>query len=263
MFAKLFSRITESSLMEEPLEVRYVFVMLLAICDSTGHVIGTDVAIARRMNVSPESFRKCAEALMQPDSDSNSKVEEGRRIVASQGERGYHVVNYLTYREMKTTEQRREYMKAYMKQRRETQRVKQGVNKRKQKVAVLGHAEEEAEEEKKPPISSECSEVGKQFSDWFRKLLPDTANLVPTYRAQWAKCYDDMIRLDGRDKDSIKSVCEWAKADNFWGKNFQSPLKLRARNEQGAQYFDVFSAAMTAPKKPEPAKEAASYKMVA
>lgn len=119
MYAKLFSRITESSLMEEPIDVRYTFTFMLAICDPTGHVIGTDVAIARRLNMALQDFQRCVAILMSPDSDSNSKEEEGRRIIQSDGERGYKLVNYLAYREMKDEDNRRVYMRDYMKKYRE------------------------------------------------------------------------------------------------------------------------------------------------
>ena len=100
--------------MEEPIPSRYAFMMLLAISDPTGHVIGTDVAIARRINMPPEDFHTAIEILKQPDPDSNSKEEEGRRIVMGDGERGYRIVNYVTYRELKDEVHRREYMREYM-----------------------------------------------------------------------------------------------------------------------------------------------------
>jgi hypothetical protein len=118
MYAKLFSRIAQSSLMEQNVETRYVFMMLLAIADNTGDVIGTDVAIARTLNIPKESFDKAIAALMSPDPDSNSEEEEGRRVVASDAGRGYRIVNYVKYREIKTTEEKREYMREYMRKRR-------------------------------------------------------------------------------------------------------------------------------------------------
>lgn len=148
MYAKLFSRITESSLMEEPMNVRYTFVLMLAICDCTGHVIGTDVAIARRLNMPLVEFTACISELMKPDPHSNSKEEDGRRVVQSEGERGYKLVNYLTYRDMKTEETRREYMRSYMQKYRGS---KLSVNKRKQPLASVRHAEAEAETEEKAP----------------------------------------------------------------------------------------------------------------
>jgi hypothetical protein len=59
MYAKLMSRITESSLMEEGIPVRYTFMMLLAIADPKGYVVGTDVAIARRLNMGAKEFKEC------------------------------------------------------------------------------------------------------------------------------------------------------------------------------------------------------------
>ena len=114
MYAKLFSRITESSLMEETIEARYVFVMFLAIADPRGEVIGTDVALARRLNMSLDQLKLALAPLMEPDPDSNSRECEGRRIVRSNGERGYHIVNYLTYRNHRDEAQRREYMANYI-----------------------------------------------------------------------------------------------------------------------------------------------------
>lgn len=104
--------------MEEPMNVRYTFMLLLAICDPTGHIIGTDVAIARRLNMPVPEFKACIAELMKPDPHSNSKEKSGRRVIRSQGERGYQVVNYLTYRDMKTPEQRRDYMRNYMREKR-------------------------------------------------------------------------------------------------------------------------------------------------
>lgn len=141
MYAKLFSRITESSLMEEPINVRYTFVLLLAIADPEGCVVGTDVAIARRLNMNLDEFRGCIEVLRQPDPDSNSKSHDGRRVIESDGERGYQLVNYTTYRDMKDEEDRRTYMREYMRKYREG---KQSVNGGKQKLAQLGQEDSSA-----------------------------------------------------------------------------------------------------------------------
>ena len=67
MYAKLFSRIAQSSLMEEKVTTRYVFMMMLAISDRHGDVIGTDVAIARTMNVTLLEFVNSVKPLLAPD----------------------------------------------------------------------------------------------------------------------------------------------------------------------------------------------------
>lgn len=156
MYAKLFSRITESSLMEERINVRYTFVMMLAIADPEGYVIGTDVAIARRLNMPLGEFKECLSVLMSPDPDSNSQEEDGRRITVSTSERGYHVVNFVTYRELKDPQGRREYMREYMKKYRQrnsetidVEELTSDVNSRKLKLTELTQAEAEAEAEDK------------------------------------------------------------------------------------------------------------------
>lgn len=148
MFAKLFSRITESSLMSEDIPVRYCFVMLLAIADPQGYVVGTDVAISRRLNMDLDEFRRCIEKLMSPDPDSNSMEEEGRRVIVSDCERGYFLVNYRKYRDTRDEEHRREYMRAYMRKYRGGNDVTP-VNNGKQRKPALAQAEVESEEEKK------------------------------------------------------------------------------------------------------------------
>ena len=146
MYAKLFGRIAQSSLMEEDVEVRYCFMMLLAIADSTGDVIGTDIALARTVNLPLATFRSCVAELMEPDKDSNSQVFEGRRIVLSENGRGYHVVNYVTYRQIKTNDEKRAYMREYMQRRRKVLKTND-VTPCKVLLSDVTHAEAEAEAE--------------------------------------------------------------------------------------------------------------------
>jgi hypothetical protein len=136
--------------MEEPIVVRYVFMALIAISDVSGLVVGTDIAIARRLHIPVNMFTKCLQALMSPDPDSNSKEQEGRRVVPSDGERGYQLVNYVKYRELKTTGGRRLYMRKYMQKRRNREVVNSvnSVNKSvNTKLANVNHTEAEAEAE--------------------------------------------------------------------------------------------------------------------
>lgn len=151
MYAKLMARITESSLMEEDILVRYTFIMLLAIADPQGYVIGTDVAIARRLNLPISELKAAIMELGKPDPDSNSQEMEGRRVIESDCERGYFIVNYRKYRETRDEEQRREYMRDYMRKRRGNNDVA-AVNIGKQCKLQLANGEGEAEgESPKPP----------------------------------------------------------------------------------------------------------------
>jgi hypothetical protein len=139
MYAKLFSRITESSLMEESLPTRCVFLLMLAIADPHGYVIGTDVAIARRLNVPVGEFALALNRLMSTDADSNSREQEGRRIVRSDCERGYHIVNYVAYGKIRDEDHRRSYMRELMAAKREKERLLAAVSTPLAALAALAH----------------------------------------------------------------------------------------------------------------------------
>ena len=161
MYAKLFSRIAQSSLMEEPIETRYTFMMLLAIADQSGDVIGTDVALARTINLPLTTFTEAVKALMEPDPHSNSQDQEGRRLVPSENGRGYRIVNYTAYRAIKTAEEKKTYMREYMRARRESLKTKDvtDVNICKSALSDVTHTEAEAEAEF--PLTPQGGNVGK------------------------------------------------------------------------------------------------------
>lgn len=181
MYAKLFSRIAQSSLMEQDVETRYCFMMLLAIADMAGDVIGTDVAIARTVNLPVVTFKRCIEVLMSPDPDSNSQAYEGRRVIPSENGRGYNLVNYTTYRAIKTAEEKRAYMREYMQKRRNSERSVKRVNHCKDQLGDVTHADAEGETEvEETPAAGVVPEKVKQTSGAGSPAFPD--DLPEDYR---------------------------------------------------------------------------------
>ena len=90
------------------------------------------------------------------------------------------------------------------------------------------------------PKKESVSPEGTTFAHWFRDTLPEKTNMPDRWEKSFAQTYDDLVRLDGRDGAEIRRVCQWARNDSFWSSNFQSPAKLRKRNKDGIQYYDVF-----------------------
>ena len=100
------------------------------------------------------------------------------------------------------------------------------------------------------------SAQGMTFAAWFRTLLPSGMRLTATWQTEWARCFDAMKRLDGREDAEIKMVCLWGRGEPaargatvsqvslFWRKNFRTPLKLRHRNGERVMYYDVFAEIM-------------------
>jgi len=166
--------------MEQPIEVRYTFIMLLAIADPTGRVVGTDVAIARRLNMPLDSFVNSVKQLGEPDPDSNSKEEEGRRVIPSDSERGYQLVNYIKYRNLKDEEEKREYMREYMRKRREDEALRKTCKTvlNDVKNVTQAEAEADAEEDKNtstpqtPPAKPQKAQVETAEFDEFWKAYP-------------------------------------------------------------------------------------------
>lgn len=205
--------------MEEPINVRYTFMMMLAISDPKGYVVGTDIAIARRLNIKLSELQECLAVLLAPDPNSNSQESEGRRLIVSDTDRGYKLVNYLTYREMTSTENRRVYMREYMRAKRQSEKSSDGggVNENANNVkdvALLRQEEAEANTEadpfaEPPPSAPTMEENFKVFFDLYprKEGKPDAKRAyakacketTPEYLlealARWKRC--DQWTKDG------------------------------------------------------------------
>lgn len=122
-FAKLDQGITKSSVWNEKYHVRIVWVAFLAEKDETGFVSGSRTGMARVSNVTQEEFDEAEKVLSSPDPDSRTLEFEGRRIEKIEG--GWIVLNHEKYRlpEQEKAENRREYMKEYMRNKRSVNSV--------------------------------------------------------------------------------------------------------------------------------------------
>lgn len=224
--------------MEEPIAVRYTFVMLLAIADPEGYVIGTDVAIARRLNMKLTEFTSCLHALMKPDPFSNSKVLDGRRIVKSDADRGYLIVNYASYRDLKDPKSRRDYMREYMRSYRETEtepvdtkdvtnRVNNPVNtvnNGKPQLAQLGHVD----------VDVDVDANGEAEEQNARAFFPEA----------FAKFWQTYPRKIGKRvaftswKRAKKAVCdETGKSDDEAERHIQAAAEAFAASDKGRGEF--------------------------
>lgn len=269
MYAKLFSRIAQSSLMEEDVEVRYCFMMMLAIADSGGDVIGTDVAIARTINLPLDTFRRCADALSQPDPDSNSQAHDGRRLIPSDAGRGYLIVNYTTYRAIKTADEKKAYMREYMKRYRKSKNDNDvtHVKQCKDSLTLLGHAEGEGEAEEEPPKAPTAGKPPEGEKKPKTGRIPTTPHALriaalfhrrPT--TPWSEkeytAFRRIAAISDEDMDAIERyyAAERAKGDD--GRH-RRDLKTFLNNFNGE--LDRARMPDAAPRKPDPLS---GYRMV-
>lgn len=175
-FSKLDSGITKSSLWSEPLHVRVVFVSFLAEKDENGFVSAAYSSMQRICNVTKEQFDEAIRILESPDPESRTADFEGRRLQKIEG--GWIVLNHEKYRlpEQIKNEQRKEYMKNYMRERRKCEGVNinkklTGVNSGLTSVSVSV-----SESEKK---KEDCK--GKEKDKPQRNIIPPRIEWVTEY----------------------------------------------------------------------------------
>jgi len=103
-----------------PWEALVTFQQMLILCDHHGIVDIHPEVISRRTLIPLEIIEKGIEELSKPDPESRRSDEDGRRIVKIDDNRswGWKIVNYSHYRQIRDTDERREYQRNYMRQKR-------------------------------------------------------------------------------------------------------------------------------------------------
>ncbi len=119
-FALLFQSIVRSSLwIKGTKEMRILFITLLALKDTDGRVRSSFVGLADMAKLEEGECRKALQALMSPDPDDTSKVDDGRRVREIPG--GWEVVNHDMYRF--STEAKREFWRQQKQEQREREEL--------------------------------------------------------------------------------------------------------------------------------------------
>ena len=105
---------------EGPWEALVTFQQLLVLADRFGMVDMTPEAISRITTVPLEIITKGIVALERPDPKSRTPDMEGRRIIRLREDRdwGWSIVNHSHYRSLRSAEERRDYMRRYMREKR-------------------------------------------------------------------------------------------------------------------------------------------------
>lgn len=116
MYAKVFGQIYDGTLCTRgPWQALVTFQQLLVLADVEGNVDMTPGAISRRTTIPLDIIEMGLATLIQPDPESRTPTEEGRRIMPLAEGRtwGWRIVNYKHYRDMKREEDRRQYHREY------------------------------------------------------------------------------------------------------------------------------------------------------
>ena len=115
-YTKLFGSITASTIWQEPAPTRLVWITMLAMSDKSGCVYASVPGLAHIANVSLPDTETALTTLLSPDKYSRTPSHEGRRIEPIDG--GWRLLNHAKFRAVRSAEERREYMRDYMRDKR-------------------------------------------------------------------------------------------------------------------------------------------------
>jgi len=191
-FTKLVPEIIQSSIWNEPSDIRIVWITMLAIKDADGFVRGDSQTLARMANVPHEAVIQALERFQSPDPGSGTPDNEGRRIAPAAG--GWVVLNHELYRIRDHQAEHTEYMRQWRERRANAGAVK------KRDSQVKGHSasasisdvssEGDCKGAKKPdapPLPFPSPEFASAWADWQQHRKEIKKPLKPTMiRAQLA-----------------------------------------------------------------------------
>jgi len=201
---------------------------LIVLADADGVIDMTQPAIAGRTSIPLEILEKGLKILAEPDPYSRSPGSDGVRIQLLDEQRpwGWFLVNHQKYKDLRTAEDRRKYMKKYMRDRRKGESVNNSVNSCKQSLAQLANKDvyvyEDEDESttaptapKEPPEFAEFKEAYPLRSGaqpWTKALRTIRARLKEG--AQWSDFLEGVHRYaaycDATDRIGTEYVLQAA-----------------------------------------------------
>lgn len=232
MYGKLFESIYQGTLRGDSNGL-LVFTNLIAHSDKEGHVDVHPRAIADEIGIPIEAVRETLLRLEEPDPESRSPEEEGRRIVRLDVHRawGWRIVNYGKYRAIRNEEDRREQNRnsqaAYRNRNKPpSAENKQASAKRQRASAVSAHtdtdteADTEAKKEKGTPVVvlsvESLVDLGverEHAAAWFK-----VRGKVPLTETAWKAVLREAAKADMTPAEAVQKSAEkgWRGFEAKW-----------------------------------------------
>ena len=105
-YAKLWSSILVSTVWQEPLHVKVVWITMLALADVRGYVGASVPGLASTAGVTVEQCEDALKRFHEPDTYSRTQTFEGRRIVDADG--GWMILSWEKHQHGREVEERRQ-----------------------------------------------------------------------------------------------------------------------------------------------------------
>ena len=234
MYAKLFSSITNSTIWRADDHVRLVWITMLAMADKFGNVQAAIPGLADQARVSVDQTVLALKILSAPDRWSRSQEHEGRRIAEIGG--GWVLLNYTKYSKIRDEDERREYMRNYMRKKRakipsENVNNVAPVSNVSSSKLLLAHADVDVDVDLKsksssgltPPTPLNSNSAGSEHREDLETAVYEIATLYPKIRDPRNVSQEIQFAIaaavarDGRDlvwagtKSMAEAVAKWPK----------------------------------------------------
>jgi hypothetical protein len=179
-YTKLFSEIVMSTVWREKDTTRLVWITMLALRNRHHVVEGSIPGLADCARVSIKACRVALKVLSEPDPDSRSQEQEGRRIEQVDG--GWFIINGEKYRRKMSEDERREKNAIYQKNHRDR---KKSVSTQVDISAKSAQAEEETETKKNKEGAN--GSRPQSVEDWLKELEADKTYSGIDVRREYGK----------------------------------------------------------------------------
>jgi hypothetical protein len=113
-YTKLFSSILASSVWQEPLPTKIVWITMLALKNERHEVEASLPGLAKMAGVTMKECELAIDKFESPDKYSRNSENDGRKIVRCQT--GWKILNGEYYSRLMSADERREYQREYQKE---------------------------------------------------------------------------------------------------------------------------------------------------
>lgn len=265
----LFRKFFTSSIRRESADTRIVFLGMMAMANEEGIVEATPDAVSSFVNIGHHEMMTAMTRLQEPDPDSTSPAEEGRRIIPA-GRNRWKIVTFEHYKELLAESlagmasqdpkaKRSQQLRDAKQRQRDREKLglkpspggnrpvtavddSQQVSSRNDDVddvddtANPGHSSKKSssrENQKKIVRTFKPEDVEMRLAQFlFRWIRKNNEMAKEPALQKWAHEFDLMLRIDRRDVDEVKRIIEFAQKDPFWHKNILSPSTMRRQYDR-------------------------------
>ena len=252
MYGKMFRQMYHGTLATTgPWQALVTFQQFIVLADKDGIVDMTPESIARETTLPLEIILAGIAKLEQPDPDSRTPDEDGRRIIRLSESRawGWRITNYLHYRQLRSEEERREYHRQYWHTRKlnKTQHTQIDSTHSTNAEAVSSKHKQEVDKTKNTVPQSGTATGAKAES--VRRVFAHWQQVHRHPKSRLDSKRERIIRsaLDGYSEDDLcKSIAGYLNSPHHMGENDRSQvyddieifLRDSKHIEAGIRYHD-------------------------